>query len=158
MQNKLVTLARRAFRLFQQKEAGGAALLLMLLLVSVFGIAFPAAGAQQALKESKTLNLEEGPLDVVQSDDGQWIFMLSSDAVLVYSASENAVTQRIPVGQGFDRMSFSNKSNSLVLTSSAQKTARILQLEVVHTIDVSGNPFKGSKEAPVTIAVFSDYQ
>ncbi len=29
---------------------------------------------------------------------------------------------------------------------------------VVHEIDVTGLPFKGSPDAPVTVAVFSDYQ
>jgi hypothetical protein len=28
----------------------------------------------------------------------------------------------------------------------------------VHKIDVTGLPFKGSPDAPVTVAVFSDYQ
>ncbi len=29
---------------------------------------------------------------------------------------------------------------------------------VVHKIDVTGLPFKGPPDAPVTVAVFSDYQ
>jgi hypothetical protein len=29
---------------------------------------------------------------------------------------------------------------------------------VIHEIEVTGLPFKGSPDAPVTIAVFSDYQ
>ncbi|OAD21241.1 DSBA oxidoreductase [Candidatus Thiomargarita nelsonii] len=34
----------------------------------------------------------------------------------------------------------------------------MIQLEFIQKIDISERPFKGSKEAPVTIAVFSDYQ
>ncbi len=33
-----------------------------------------------------------------------------------------------------------------------------LFVTVVHEIDVTGLPFKGSPDAPVTVAVFSDYQ
>lgn len=108
---------------------------------------------------SRQITLVESPLDVVQSSDGQWTFILTPDSVLVYTASADKVTQTIPVGKkGFDRMSFSDAGKRLVLTSSSQKLARIIELEVVHAIDVSKLPFRGSRNAPVTIAVFSDYQ
>lgn len=108
--------------------------------------------------EKKQLKLEDSPLDVVQSGDGQWIFVLTADSVMVYTAFEDKATQIIPVGTGFDRLSFSDTSKRLVITSNSQKLAKIIELEVVHAIDVSNLPFRGSKNAPVTIAVFSDYQ
>jgi hypothetical protein len=120
---------------------------------------FPAlSGAELAWKERQQLKLEVSPLDVVQSDDGKWTFILSSSAVLVYSAAEDKVVQTIPVDPGFDRLSYSNRSNRLILSSSSQKTVKIVQLEVVHRIDLAGTPILGPEKAPVTIAVFSDYQ
>jgi hypothetical protein len=159
IRRKLFVLARlRKYLLLEQKgKSISVAGLLVLLLISF--LAFPAlSGAELEWKEKKQFTLEGSPLDVVQSDDGRWAFILSSGAVSVYSAAEDRVTQTIPIGTEFDRLSFSGKSNRLILTSSSQNVAKIIQLDLVHRIDVSGLPFKGAESAPVTIAVFSDYQ
>ena len=104
------------------------------------------------------LNLEAPPLDVSESIDGAWLFILTPGEVLIYSIPEDAVKQRIPVGKGFDRLIYSPRSSSLILTSSSEKAIKVIQLETIHKIDISGLPFKGPENAPVTIAVFSDYQ
>ena len=106
----------------------------------------------------KQLHLEASPLDIATSADGRWIFVLATGEILVYSVSEDKVVNRIPVDRTFDRLIYSVKSNTLVLSSRAEKALKIIQLEVVHKIDISGLPFKGSKHATVTIAVFGDYQ
>jgi len=62
------------------------------------------------------------------------------------------------VGKGFDRLIYSPRSSSLILTSSSEKAVKVIQLEAIHKTDMSGLPFKGPENAPVTIAVFSDYQ
>jgi hypothetical protein len=128
-------------------------------LLMIFLLVVPAISrAELEWKEKKQLQLKTSPLDVVQSEDGQWTFILSSGAVLVYAANEDRVTQTIPVDAGFDRLSFSGRNNSLTLTSSSRNLMKVIQLDVVHKIDVSGLAFMGAENAPVTIAVFSDYQ
>lgn len=106
----------------------------------------------------KQLHLEASPLDIATSADGRWIFVLATGEILVYSVSEDKVVNRIPVDRTFDRLIYSVRSNALVLSSRAEKALKIIQLEVVHKIDISGLPFKGSEYAAVTIAVFGDYQ
>jgi hypothetical protein len=106
----------------------------------------------------KQLNLEASPLDISTSADGQWIFILAPGEVLVYSVSEDKVVNRIPVDKAFDRLTHSAKSNTLVLSSRSGKILKIIQLELIHKIDISGLPFKGPEHARVTMAVFSDYQ
>ena len=107
---------------------------------------------------TKQIKLEEAPLDVATSPDGRWIFVLTQGEVLVYSMIEGKVINRIPVDNIFDTLTHSEKDNTLVLGSRSGKTLKIIQLEVIHTIDISGLPFKGPEHAPVTIAVFGDYQ
>ena len=106
----------------------------------------------------KQLNLEASPLDISTSVDGRWIFILVPGEVLVYSVSEDKVVNRIPVDEAFDTLTHSARSNTLVLGSGSEKTLRIIQLELIHKIDISGLPFKGPENAPVTMAVFGDYQ
>ena len=106
----------------------------------------------------KQLNLEASPLDISTSAGGRWIFILAPGEVLVYSVSEDKVVTRIPVDKAFDRLRHAAKSNTLVLSSKSEKTVKIIQLELIHKFDLSGLPFKGPENAPVTMAVFGDYQ
>ena len=104
------------------------------------------------------VDLDANPLDIATSLDGSQIFVLTRGEILVYSADEEKVTMRVPVDEAFDRLAHSIKDNTLVLSSSTAKTFAIIQLETVQQIDISGLPYKGPSNAPVTIAVFSDYQ
>jgi protein-disulfide isomerase len=63
----------------------------------------------------------------------------------------------MPVDKTADRL-ISGRDNSFVVSSSADKKLKIYQMEIREKIDTTGRPFKGPKDAPVTIAVFSDYQ
>jgi hypothetical protein len=109
-------------------------------------------------KVTKHLKLEAPPLDVSPSADGQWIFILAQGEILVYSAKEDKVVKHIPVDKAFDKVIYSASDNTLVLSSRSGQALEILQLELVHRIDVSGLPFKGPERAQVTVAVFSEYQ
>ncbi len=106
----------------------------------------------------KGLNLQATPLDVAPSADGQWVFILTPGEILVYSLQEGKITEQISVDKAFDRIASLPRANALTLTSSTKKELQIILLEVVHKIDVTGSPFKGPENAPVTIAVFTDYQ
>ena len=107
---------------------------------------------------TKQIKLDATPLDVATSPDGGWIFVLTQGEVLVYSTAEGHVVNRIPVHKIFDTLTHSGKDNTLVLGSRSGKTLKIIQLEVIHTIDISGLPVKGPEQAPIIIAVFGDYQ
>jgi hypothetical protein len=126
----------------------------------VIGSSFVCQPAHADLEWStgRQLSLEAAPLDVSISADGQWIFILVPEHVFVYSPSEDKVIKRIPVGKGFDRLTLFARDNSLIVTSSSEKTLKIIQLEFIQEISISGLASRGPGEAPVTISVFNDYQ
>jgi hypothetical protein len=115
-------------------------------------------GADVDWTEKTDLNLEASPLDVAASSDGKWLFVLTPGQLLVYSVPENKLLKQIPVDGLFDRLTHSPKDNTLVLSSSSGKSLKFIELQLVHEFDVSGLPFKGPENAPVTVAVFGDYQ
>jgi hypothetical protein len=106
----------------------------------------------------KQTNLGVQPLDIATSEDGKLIFVLAQGEVLIYSISEGKVANRIPIDKNFDRMTYADKKNVLILTSSSSQTLKILQLDFIYKIALDGLPFKGPADAAVTIAVFDDYQ
>ena len=102
--------------------------------------------------------LTAAPLDNAVSADGKLLFMLSAGEIAVYSLAQSKTINTIPIDPDYDRISVSPRGNSLIVTSSAGKSMKIIDLEFVYQIDTSGLPLKGPADAPVTIAVFSDYQ
>jgi hypothetical protein len=106
----------------------------------------------------KELELKDQPLDMVNALDGKTLFILVPGEVLIQDMRSNDISQRIPVGKEFDKLVHSPRNNTLILTSSSTKRLKVIQLERIHQFDYSGLPYLGAKNAPVTIAVFSDYQ
>jgi hypothetical protein len=106
----------------------------------------------------RQVDLNTQPIDVAISEDGKLVFVLTAGEIVVYSPSENKIENRIPIDREFDRMTYSGKNNTIALTSSSSKILRIVRVDWIYDIDISGLPFKGVANAPVIIAVFDDYQ
>ena len=106
----------------------------------------------------KPVPLTSAPLDNAVSADGQLLFLLSPGEIAVYSLARNKTINTIPIDPDYDRISVSPKGNRLIVTSSTGKSLKIIDLEFIFNIAISGLPLKGPADAPVTIAVFSDYQ
>lgn len=102
--------------------------------------------------------LETPPIDVAAAEDGELVFVLSRDHVLVYADPTAAPINRIPVDGTFDRIGYAEETETLLLTSSVSKTMQRISIQRIHTIETEGSPFRGPVDAAVTIAVFDDYQ
>ncbi len=134
---------------------------MMLVLVFFSAVCFSSPQTAQADLEwriVKDLDLKTTPLDVAPSLDGRWLFILTPGEILLYSAQEGRVSDRIPVDKEFDRITSLPRADMLTITSSTKKTLQIILFEVINRIDVSGLPFKGPQNASVAIVIFDDYQ
>ncbi len=98
------------------------------------------------------------PIDVASSDDGKIIFVLTKKDLILYSLDDKRVVHRIHLLENFDRIRYSGKANLIVLTSTKTGSLKTMKIERVFFINIAGHPFKGPADAPVTIAVFDDYQ
>ena len=107
---------------------------------------------------NKTLKLDTQPLDIAVSQNGNSIFVLTeSGKILIYSSDGN-LKDKIDVGKHVDQIESGPGEEWLFLSSLKNKTIEILHIDFIQHIDISGSPFKGSENAPVMIAVFSDFQ
>ena len=106
--------------------------------------------------QKKTLEVQ--PLDVASSEDGRMIFILSPGELSVYSSENDRIISRSALDHTYDNITYSSKNKTLILTSKSSSLLKIIRVEQVFEISLSGLPFKGHPDAPVTIAVFDDYQ
>ena len=104
------------------------------------------------------LKIDAEPVDVAVSHNDRWIFVLNDKGeVLVYSKS-GKLEEKIPVGKDFDQIRVGPRDNILYLNSRKNKTVEIVALDFIQNIIITGAPFKGPVDAPVVIAVFSDFE
>jgi DNA-binding beta-propeller fold protein YncE len=95
---------------------------------------------------------------VAITPDGRRIYVLTDQGeILVYSSTQN-VEAKIDVGQHVDQLKLGPRGETLILTSSENKTVQVITLDFIQKINTTGAPFKGAEEAPVVIAVFDDFQ
>jgi hypothetical protein len=106
----------------------------------------------------KQLTLEAAPREVIPSADGKSLYVLIAGQIIVYSVPEYKVISRFPLEKTYDRLAYSAQDNTLIVSSSSDKTVKIIQLDMVHEFSLEGAPFKGPRNARVTLVVFSDYQ
>jgi protein-disulfide isomerase len=102
--------------------------------------------------------LESPPLDVESTADGEMIFVLMPGKIVVYDKSANRQLNQIPLDQAYNRLTYVTESETLILTSSNTNTLKVIHIDQVYNISVEGSPFMGPENAPVTIAVFDDYE
>ena len=97
------------------------------------------------------------PVDVVVSQDGDLTFVLTDNGkVLIYRIGK--LTDTVEIGPHIDQIEIGPSGERLFAASRQNKTVEIITLDFIHEINTLGSPSKGPHEAPVTIAVFSDFQ
>ncbi len=105
----------------------------------------------------KTVPLEAAPIDVAVSNNGRWIFVLT-DRGEIHIFEDGRFTDKIKVGTQIDQIKVGPREELLLLISKKNKTMQVVSLDFVRDIRVTGDPFKGPENAPVTVVGFSDFQ
>ena len=92
------------------------------------------------------------------SRSGNWIFILTDQGEILVYSSNGTLDSKIKIGNHVDQIKAGPLDELLILKSRKDKTVQILTLDFIKTINIKGSPFKGSADAPVAIAVFSEFQ
>lgn len=75
---------------------------------------FVQADVEWSLKNQ--IKLDVTPLDLASSSDGLWVYILAPGEIEVYSAFDNRVIERIPIGWAYDKITYSAQINSLIVS------------------------------------------
>jgi DNA-binding beta-propeller fold protein YncE len=106
----------------------------------------------------KTLKPDAVPIDVAVSPDGKSTFVLTDKGTVLIYDEQGDLKDTINVGPHIDRIEIGPSGERLFAASRQNKTVDIIQLNFIQEINTAGSPIKGEETAPVTIAVFSDYE
>ena len=117
---------------------------------------FAHAEVEWAIKQ--TLDLKKTPVDVAVSPDWQKLFILTDEGNIQIYSGNGRLLDTISVGTHVDDITAGPQGSVLILKSSQNKKIQIVSLDFIQNINVLGSPAKGNPDAPVVIAIFSDFE
>jgi len=130
-----------------------------LLLLCTPPLALASPSSSELLTEINTSwQVPYKPLDLVQSVDGKVLYILTeNNRVLIYEPN-GTLKGSIEVEQGITAIDTDARGENIFLINSEKSTFTSLSVDFVVEIDTAGSYFKGKADAPVTVAVFSDFE
>jgi len=108
--------------------------------------------------DSRTFKLEAKPIDMATSADGQYTFVLTEGGKVFILDRSGTLKDTLTVNESVMSIGTSPKGDLLLLADSKENTLEVVKISFVVDIDIAGLAFKGPADAPVVLAVFSDYQ
>jgi DNA-binding beta-propeller fold protein YncE len=97
-------------------------------------------------------------LDMVHSLDGKVVYILNDKQVVQVFNSQGQLQGSIPVEEGVSAIDIAPQGEKLYLINNKNQTFSSIGVSFVIDVDISGSPFKGPANAPVTIALFTDFE
>jgi len=130
--------------------------LILIVTVLLTTAAWVHAAVETSLQN--TLQIEAVPVDVAVSPDGKSTFVLTDEGNVAVYDDLGKLNETIKVGSHIDQIEIGPSGERLFATSRQNKTVEIILLNFISNINTAGSEFKGPEDAPVTIAVFSEFQ
>ena len=116
------------------------------------------SGPELLINKTRQWQLPYTPADMVQSVDGKYIFVLTDNhKLLIYEPNGN-LKASADEDPGIVAIDTDARGEQILLVDKDNKTFTSFSIDFVAEVDVTGSPFKGNPEAPVTVAVFSDFE
>ncbi len=143
---------------YKQRIAACAMLMFFFSTASVFAATEPSRASKVRLEVENTWNLPNKPLDIVYSLDGRKVFILTdTNQVLVYS-TKGDLLGRINVKKGVSAIDIAPRGEKLFLVNQKDNSFTDLLVNFVVDVDTTGSPYLGNENAPITVAVFTDFE
>jgi len=143
---------------YKQSIAACAILMFSFSTTTALAAADAKGSSKIQLQVEKTWKLPEKPLDIVYSLDGKRVFILTAqEQVLVYKAN-GELLGKIDVEKGVSAIDIAPRGEKLFLINQKKNSFTDISVDFVVNVDVAGSPFVGNANAPVTLAVFTDFE
>jgi protein-disulfide isomerase len=130
----------------------------LIVIVMVLGWVGSAAGEKTEWQVLQTLRLTAAPLDMIVSADNRWIYLLDDNGRLLIYDVNGQVKDSIDVGRDVDHIKVGPSEDLVFLLSRVSNSVQLIRINMIEDISLENAPVQGPRDAPVTIAVFSDFQ
>lgn len=97
-------------------------------------------------------------LDMVHSLDGKFVYILNDQKLVQVFNSQGQLQGSIPVEEGVSGIDIAPRGEILYLINNQTQTFSSIAVSFIVDVNISGSPFKGPADAPVTIALFTDFE
>jgi hypothetical protein len=127
-------------------------------------VPFSALGAAQQsspellFEQNRSWKLPDTPADMVQSVDGQFVFILTDNHKLLIYEANGKLKGSVDVSPGITAIDSDARGENILLIDKENNTFQSFSIDFVVDVDISGSPFKGKADAPVTMVIFSDFE
>ena len=132
---------------------------LILVLGTLFFLCFntiASAAVQKGI--SKNIKTEGTPLDIAVSAEGKNIFVLLEGGLVQILDINGRSHGSIEVSKSVVGIDVSPRGDMLFLADRDKNSIKVVALDYIIDINITGSPFKGPVDAPVVIAEFSDFE
>lgn len=130
-------------------------------LVAAIGLVFTLSSSVTAAVETNTVDTLKpsgNPVDTTVSADGRWLFVLTGKGTVDIFETSGTLKDTIKIEGQADSIASSPTGDRLFLSTKEAGTVSVVAVSFVQNIETVGAPFKGPENAPVTVAVFTDFQ
>ncbi len=117
-----------------------------------------AGAAQTEWQVIQTLRFENQPLDMLVENRMRRVYVLNDAGEILVYGFNGGMKGKIDVGTDVVQIKAGPSDGILFLLRKQGKSIQSISIDVTEEININGSPLKGEKDAPVTIAVFSDFQ
>ena len=143
---------------YKQCLAACAILMLSFSTSSAFAAADAKGTGKVLWQVEKSWKIPNKPLDIVYALDGKRVFILTDQSkVLIYTA-EGALLGNIDVDKGVTAIDIAPRGEKLYLMNQKDNSFTDLSIDFVVHVNTKGSPYLGNANAPVTVAVFTDFE
>lgn len=131
--------------------------------LTIVGVVLWAGGHAAAEQKTEwqvlqTVRLTGTPLDMLVSPDNRWIYLLNDKGQLSIYDTNGRLKDAIDVGQDIDHIKAGPREDLLFLLSRSSGKVELISISMIEDIGTENAPYKGPRDAPITIAVFGDFQ
>ena len=128
------------------------------LLLLCLGLAASPAAAAIDWQTGPTLKTAAAPVDVATSADGSRTFVLSEGGNIQIFDQAGNLRDTLEVDPDMDHIASDSNGNRLIVSSRKDNIAQQIEINYRFPFDLTNSPFLGKAEAPVVLALFSDFQ
>jgi hypothetical protein len=97
-------------------------------------------------------------LDMVHSLDGKFVYLLNDQQTVQVFNSQGQLQGSIPVEEGVTAIDIAPQGEVLYLINNKNQTFSSVGVSFIVDVEITGSPFKGPADAPVTITLFTDFE